>query len=106
MAKFLRNIKRAGLSSKRFLSVVDFFETNLFKKELGFKNIGSNVHSPSVYVPTEQVIYSETFGNNGLNGFGFPHYNAPTGWTMSNIPVEFYGDQDVINFCIKVADNI
>lgn len=90
-------------NGKKFLSVVDFFEMNLYKKELQNFNPLTNNHNGVTTGPTEQTIYTEPFGLNGINvgSGGFPYYNYPTGWTGTPDYVNWlvYGDSDVTPFC-------
>ncbi len=90
-------------NGRKFLSAVDFFEMNLYKKELQNFNPLTNTGNEPSSGPTEQTIYSEPFGLNGVNGSfgGFPYYNYPTGWVGDPNYVNWivYGDSDITPFC-------
>lgn len=90
-------------NGRKFLSAVDFFEMNLYKKELQNFNPLTNTHNSVTVGPTEQTILTEPFGLNGVNGGfgGFPYYNYPTGWVGNPNYANWivYGDSDIIPFC-------
>jgi len=85
-------------NGRRFLSTMDFFELNLYKRELQNFNPLTNNHNSVTTGPTEQIILNEPFGLNGLDIAGFPYYNPPINWTSDPNTV-FYGDSDTIPFC-------
>lgn len=76
--------------------MVDFFETNLFKKELAYKDIGANQKNSSSVTST---LISEPFGLAGVAALGLPYYNIPTGWTKSHISVTGFDDNATIPTC-------
>lgn len=85
----LRNSKKVILTGRKFLSVINSLQLNLFKRKLRGKDPNTNQGytipgTPSIF---EHTILNEPFGLAGINSFGIPYYNIPTGWAKSHITV-------------------
>lgn len=86
-------------NGRKFLSAIDFFEMNLYKKELQNFNPLTNNSNNTTTGPTEQTILSEPFGQNGVSGLGLPYYNIPSSWTRSHTTIVGFDDPIEIPSC-------
>ncbi len=90
-------IKKLILGTKKFVSSSNFLQFGLFNRELYYKSGESGgLESKELH---QRQLFGEVFGQDGLDGAGFPYYNLPGSWTYDALDISFYGNNDIIPFC-------